>query len=135
MESHKHYTQSETEFLLSCAETDENETLDYEEFVKRFHRPAKDIGFNVAVLAANLSEHMPNDTRLQTFLELASVLNYPALPGPHRDHGQCQAHREGVFAEISESSRTQWEKPQVKESKRQFIFSVVNEEERRWSSS
>lgn len=25
-ESHKHYTQSETEFLLSCAETDENET-------------------------------------------------------------------------------------------------------------
>jgi len=41
MESHKHYTQSETEFLLSCAETDENELLDYEEFVARFHEPAK----------------------------------------------------------------------------------------------
>lgn len=41
MESHKHYTQSETEFLLSCAETDENELLDYEEFVQRFHEPAK----------------------------------------------------------------------------------------------
>ena len=41
MESHKHYTQSETEFLLSCAETDENELLDYEEFVERFHEPAK----------------------------------------------------------------------------------------------
>lgn len=41
MESHKHYTQSETEFLLSCAETDENELLDYEEFVMRFHEPAK----------------------------------------------------------------------------------------------
>lgn len=41
MESHKHYTQSETEYLLSCAETDENELLDYEEFVERFHEPAK----------------------------------------------------------------------------------------------
>lgn len=41
MESHKHYSQSETDFLLSCAETDENEVLDYKEFVERFHEPAK----------------------------------------------------------------------------------------------
>lgn len=41
MESHKHYSQSETEFLLSCAETNENEVLDYKEFVERFHEPAK----------------------------------------------------------------------------------------------
>ncbi len=34
---------------------------------------------------------------------------------------------ERIYFEISESSRTQWEKPQVKESKRQFIFDVVNE--------
>ncbi|XP_023378135.1 ryanodine receptor 2, partial [Pteropus vampyrus] len=128
MESHKHYTQSETEFLLSCAETDENETLDYEEFVKRFHEPAKDIGFNVAVLLTNLSEHMPNDTRLQTFLELAeSVLNY-FQPFLGRIEIMGSAKRiERVYFEISKSSRTQWEKPQVKESKRQFIFDVVNE--------
>lgn len=128
MESHKHYTQSETEFLLSCAETDENETLDYEEFVKRFHEPAKDIGFNVAVLLTNLSEHMPHDTRLQTFLELAnSVLNY-FQPFLGRIEIMGSAKRiERVYFEISESSRTQWEKPQVKESKRQFIFDVVNE--------
>ncbi|XP_006872072.1 PREDICTED: ryanodine receptor 2 [Chrysochloris asiatica] len=128
MESHKHYTQSETEFLLSCAETDENETLDYEEFVKRFHEPAKDISFNVAVLLTNLSEHMPNDSRLQTFLELAeSVLNY-FQPFLGRIEIMGSAKRiERVYFEISESSRTQWEKPQVKESKRQFIFDVVNE--------
>ncbi|KAM8814823.1 ryanodine receptor 2 isoform 1-T1 [Rhynchonycteris naso] len=128
MESHKHYTPSETEFLLSCAETDENETLDYEEFVKRFHEPAKDISFNVAVLLTNLSEHMPNDTRLQTFLELAeSVLNY-FQPFLGRIEIMGSAKRiERVYFEISESSRTQWEKPQVKESKRQFIFDVVNE--------
>ncbi|GCB66916.1 hypothetical protein scyTo_0005050, partial [Scyliorhinus torazame] len=128
MESHKHYTQSETEFLLSCAETDENEMLDYEEFVERFHEPAKDIGFNVAVLLTNLSEHMPHDTRLQTFLELAeSVLNY-FQPFLGRIEIMGSAKRiERVYFEISESSRTQWEKPQVKESKRQFIFDVVNE--------
>ncbi|KAM8876872.1 ryanodine receptor 2 isoform 3-T3 [Synchiropus picturatus] len=128
MESHKHYTQTETEFLLSCAETDENELLDYEEFVERFHEPAKDIGFNVAVLLTNLSEHMPHDTRLQTFLELAeSVLNY-FQPYLGRIEIMGSAKRiERVYFEISESSRTQWEKPQVKESKRQFIFDVVNE--------
>ncbi|XP_043914983.1 ryanodine receptor 2 [Protopterus annectens] len=128
MESNKHYSQSETEFLLSCAETDETEMLDYEEFVKRFHEPAKDIGFNVAVLLTNLSEHMPHDNRLQMFLELAeSVLNY-FQPYLGRIEIMGSAKRiERVYFEISESSRTQWEKPQVKESKRQFIFDVVNE--------
>ncbi|XP_061823089.1 ryanodine receptor 2 isoform X5 [Nerophis lumbriciformis] len=128
MESHKHYTKSETDFLLCCAETDENELLDYGEFVERFHEPAKDIGFNVAVLLTNLSEHMPHDTRLQTFLELAeSVLNY-FQPYLGRIEIMGSAKRiERVYFEISESSRTQWEKPQVKESKRQFIFDVVNE--------
>ncbi|XP_028285731.1 ryanodine receptor 2 [Parambassis ranga] len=128
MESYKHYTQSETDFLLSCAETDENELLDYEEFVERFHEPAKDIGFNVAVLLTNLSEHMPHDCRLQTFLELAeSVLSY-FQPYLGRIEIMGSAKRiERVYFEISESSRTQWEKPQVKESKRQFIFDVVNE--------
>ncbi|TNN03534.1 hypothetical protein fugu_000563 [Takifugu bimaculatus] len=128
MESHKHYSQSETDFLLSCAETDENEVLDYKEFVDRFHEPAKDIGFNVAVLLTNLSEHMPHDTRLQSFLELAdSVLNY-FQPYLGRIEIMGSAKRiERVYFEISESSRTQWEKPQVKESKRQFIFDVVNE--------
>ncbi|XP_061561261.1 ryanodine receptor 2 isoform X2 [Phycodurus eques] len=128
MENHKHYTQSEADFLLSCAETDENELLDYEEFVERFHEPAKDIGFNVAVLLTNLSEHMPHDNRLHTFLELAeSVLNY-FQPYLGRIEIMGSAKRiERVYFEISESSRTQWEKPQVKESKRQFIFDVVNE--------
>lgn len=75
----------------------------------------KDIGFNVAVLLTNLSEHMPHDTRLQTFLELAdSVLNY-FQPYLGRIEIMGSAKRiERVYFEISESSRTQWEKPQVK---------------------
>ncbi|XP_030626784.1 ryanodine receptor 3 [Chanos chanos] len=128
MESQKQYTQSEIEFLLSCAEADENDMFNYEEFVERFHEPAKDIGFNVAVLLTNLSEHMPHDTRLATFLDLAeSLLSYfePYLGRIEIMGGAKRIER--VYFEISESSRTQWEKPQVKESKRQFIFDVVNE--------
>lgn len=78
----------------------------------------KDIGFNVAVLLTNLSEHMPHDTRLQSFLELAdSVLNY-FQPYLGRIEIMGSAKRiERVYFEISESSRTQWEKPQVIELK------------------
>ncbi|XP_059908188.1 ryanodine receptor 3-like isoform X1 [Gadus macrocephalus] len=128
MENQKQYSQSEIEFLLSCAEADENDMFNYEEFVQRFHEPAKDIGFNVAVLLTNLSEHMPNDGRLSAFRDLAeSVLSYfePYLGRIEIMGGAKRIER--VYFEISESSRTQWEKPQVKESKRQFIFDVVNE--------
>ncbi|XP_077587326.1 ryanodine receptor 3-like isoform X2 [Stigmatopora nigra] len=128
MENQKQYSQSEIEFLLSCAEADENDMFNYVQFVERFHEPAKDIGFNVAVLLTNLSEHMPHDARLSTFQDLAeSVLSYfePYLGRIEIMGGAKRIER--VYFEISESSRTQWEKPQVKESKRQFIFDVVNE--------
>ncbi|XP_033931816.1 ryanodine receptor 3 [Pseudochaenichthys georgianus] len=128
MESQMQYSQTEIEFLLSCAEADENDMFNYIDFVERFHEPAKDIGFNVAVLLTNLSEHMPHDSRLATFLDLAgSVLSY-FEPYLGRIEIMGSAKRiERVYFEISESSREQWEKPQVKESKRQFIFDVVNE--------
>ncbi|XP_037305738.2 ryanodine receptor 3 isoform X6 [Pungitius pungitius] len=128
MESQMQYSQSEIGFLLSCAEADENDMFNYKEFVERFHEPAQDIGFNVAVLLTNLSEHMPHDPRLATFLDLAgSVLSY-FEPYLGRIEIMGSAKRiERVYFEISESSREQWEKPQVKESKRQFIFDVVNE--------
>uniref|UniRef100_A0A8C3RI39 Ryanodine receptor 3 n=1 Tax=Cyanoderma ruficeps TaxID=181631 RepID=A0A8C3RI39_9PASS len=128
MEAQKQYIQSEIDFLLSCTEADENDMFNYMDFVERFHEPAKDIGFNVVVLLTNLSEHMPNDPRLQSLLEPAeSVLNYfePYLGRIEIMGGAKKIER--VYFEISESSRMQWEKPQVKESKRQFIFDVVNE--------
>ncbi|XP_039477547.1 ryanodine receptor 2 [Oreochromis aureus] len=128
MENCKHLSHTEIHFLLSCMETDDGEIVNYEAFVDRFHEPAKHIGFSITVLLTNLSEHMPNDSRLKTFLELAeSVLTYfqPCL-GRIEILGSGKRF-ERVYFEISEYSRTQWEKPQVKESKRQFIFDVVNE--------
>ncbi|XP_061645502.1 ryanodine receptor 2-like isoform X2 [Phyllopteryx taeniolatus] len=128
MELSKQFSQDESHFLLSCIETDDSEILDYEAFADRFHEPAKDIGFSIAVLLTNLSEHMPKDLRLRAFLELAEcVLTYfqPYLGRIEILGGGKRMER--VYFGISQSSRTQWEKPQVKESKRQFIFDVVNE--------
>lgn len=128
MDNCKRFSQDEINFLLTCLDTDEREIAHYEAFVDHFHEPAKDIGFSIAVLLTNLSEHMPTDSRLRTFLELAdSVLTY-FQPSLGRIEILGSGKRiERVYFEISESSRTQWEKPQVKESKRQFIFDVVNE--------
>lgn len=128
MESCKRFSSSETHFLISCMGPDNSETVDYEAFVDRFHEPAQDIGFSIAVLLTNLSEHMPNDSRLRTFLEAAeSVLTY-FQPFLGRIEILGSGKRiERVYFGISASSRAQWEKPQVKESKRQFVFDVVNE--------
>lgn len=128
MDSQKQYSPSEIQFLLSCSEADENEMINFEEFADRFQEPAKDIGFNIAVLLTNLSEHVPHDTRLQNFLEQAeSVLHYfrPFL-GRIEIMGASRKI-ERIYFEISEANRNQWEMPQVRESKRQFIFDVVNE--------
>lgn len=128
MDSQKQYSPSEIQFLLSCSEADENEMINFEEFADRFQEPAKDIGFNIAVLLTNLSEHVPHDTRLQNFLEQAeSILNY-FRPFLGRIEIMGASRRiERIYFEISEANRNQWEMPQVRESKRQFIFDVVNE--------
>ncbi|KAG7271671.1 hypothetical protein CRUP_022288, partial [Coryphaenoides rupestris] len=128
MDSQKQYLPSEIQFLLSCSEADENDMINYDEFANRFQEPAKDIGFNIAVLLTNLSEHVPHDTRLKNFLQQAeSVLNYfrPFL-GRIEIMGASRKI-ERIYFEISEVNRKQWEMPQVRESKRQFIFDVVNE--------
>uniref|UniRef100_A0A673VTD0 Ryanodine receptor 1 n=1 Tax=Suricata suricatta TaxID=37032 RepID=A0A673VTD0_SURSU len=128
MDSQKQFTGPEIQFLLSCSEADENEMINCEEFANRFQEPARDIGFNVAVLLTNLSEHVPHDPRLRNFLELAeSILEY-FRPYLGRIEIMGASRRiERIYFEISETNRTQWEMPQVKESKRQFIFDVVNE--------
>src|SRR5688572_28677745 len=54
----------EIEYVMMCVDANQDGKVDFNEFTGRFHDPAKDIGFNVAVLLTNLSEHIPNDPRL-----------------------------------------------------------------------
>lgn len=128
MEQQKIYTADEIQYLMGCCEPNHDGLIDYREFTERFHNPAKDIGFNLAVLLTNLSEHMPNDPRLARFLETASsVLNYfePFLGRIEILGGANRIER--VYFEIKESTIDQWEKPQIKESKRAFFYSIVTE--------
>ncbi|XP_072162212.1 ryanodine receptor isoform X2 [Bemisia tabaci] len=128
MEQQKSYTPEEIEFMLACCETNHDGKIDYVGFTDRFHEPAKEIGFNLAVLLTNLSEHMPNEPRLARFLETAgSVLNYfePFLGRIEILGGSKKIER--VYFEIKESNIEQWEKPQIKESKRAFFYSIVTE--------
>lgn len=133
--------------MLTCCEVNHDGKVDYLGFIDRFHEPAKEIGFNLAVLLTNLSEHMPNEPRyiiyktisikyiinallfrLARFLETAgSVLNYfePFLGRIEIMGGNKRIER--VYFEIKESNIEQWEKPQIKESKRAFFYSIVTE--------
>ena len=57
----------EIEYIMMCVDANMDGKVDFNEFTERFHNPAKDIGFTMAVLLTNLSEHMPNDPRYSFF--------------------------------------------------------------------
>jgi ryanodine receptor 2 len=129
MESQKIYSEEEIDYVMMCVDANQDGKVDFNEFTDRFHSPAKDIGFNVAVLLTNLSEHIPNDSRLNKFLDKAKcVLDY-FQPYLGRIEIMGSAGRiERVYFEIKQSNIDQWEKPQIKESKRAFLHNIVNEE-------
>ena len=68
---------------MMCVDANQDGKVDFNEFTDRFHDPAKDIGFNVAVLLTNLSEHMPNDTRYSftslLYVELLEIIPHEVV--------------------------------------------------------
>ena len=100
---------------MMCVDANQDGRVDFNEFTDRFHNPAKDIGFNIAVLLTNLSEHMPNEPRLERFIETARcVLDYfePYLGRIEIMGGAGRIER--VYFEITQMHIDQWEKPQIK---------------------
>ncbi|KAK3736855.1 hypothetical protein RRG08_000604 [Elysia crispata] len=128
MHAQKVFAREEIEYIMMCVDANHDGKVDFTEFTDRFHNPAKDIGFTMAVLLTNLSEHMPNEPKLERLMTKAkSVLDY-FEPYLGRIEIQGSANRiERVYFEIKQSHIDQWEKPQIKESKRSFLHSVVNE--------
>ena len=103
------------DYILMCVDTNQDGKIDFMEFTERFHNPAKDIGFNMAVLLTNLSEHMPHDTRLQRLMDKAkSFLSYfQDYLGRIEIKGGA-GYIERVYFEIKESNIEQWNKPHIK---------------------
>merc|ERR1712106_281015 len=125
----KNYSEEEIEFLLCCTEEDHEGKIDYAAFKETYYEPSKAIGFNMAVLLTNLSEHMTNDPRLAKFLETAaSVLNFfESFLG--RIEIKTADKVERVYFEIDEANIEEWEKPQIRESKNAFFHTCISEGE------
>ncbi|CAF0782285.1 unnamed protein product, partial [Didymodactylos carnosus] len=128
MEAQKMYTNQDIDYILMCVDTNQDGKIDFMEFTERFHNPAKDIGFNMAVLLTNLSEHMPHDARLQRLMDKAkSFLSYfQDYLGRIEIKGSA-GYIERVYFEIREANIEQWNKKHIKESKKQFLHFAVNE--------
>ncbi|CAF0745111.1 unnamed protein product, partial [Didymodactylos carnosus] len=128
MEAQKMYTTQDIDYILMCVDTNQDGKIDFMEFTERFHNPAKDIGFNMAVLLTNLSEHMPHDARLQRLMDKAkSFLSYfQEYLGRIEIKGGA-GYIERVYFEIREGNIEQWNKKHIKESKKQFLHFSVNE--------
>lgn len=60
--------------MLQCCESNHDGKIDYIGFTDQFHEPAKEIGFNLAVLLTNLSEHMPNEPRYSSFQSISGLI-------------------------------------------------------------
>merc|ERR1719209_1610550 len=129
LEATKNYTREEIDFLLGCCEENHDGKIDYAAFKETYYEPSKTIGFNLAVLLTNLSEHMTNDPRLAKFLETAaSVLNFfEAFLG--RIEIKTADKVERVYFEIDEANIEEWEKPQIRESKNAFFHVCISEGE------
>ncbi|KAA3679890.1 ryanodine receptor 2 [Paragonimus westermani] len=128
LEQQKTYTAEEIGYIIACVDTNADGKVDFKEFTERFYNPAEDIGFNFALLLTNLSEHVPFDPRLERLVGKArGVLD---VFEPHLGRIEITGSNgriERVYFEIRQQHIDQWEAPQIKESKRSFLHSVVGE--------
>uniref|UniRef100_A0AA85JZA6 Ryanodine receptor n=1 Tax=Trichobilharzia regenti TaxID=157069 RepID=A0AA85JZA6_TRIRE len=128
LEQQKTYTPEEISYIIACVDNNADGKVDFKEFTERFYNPAEDIGFNLALLLTNLSEHVPFDPRLERLIEKArGVLD---VFEPHLGRIEITGSNgriERVYFEIRQQHIDQWEAPQIKESKRSFLHAVVGE--------
>lgn len=70
---------------------------------------------------------MPNDPRLVKFLETAGTVLEYFEPYLGRIEIKTSDKIERVYFEIDGNNIEQWEKPQIKESKRAFFYATITE--------
>ncbi|CAJ0957143.1 unnamed protein product, partial [Mesorhabditis belari] len=129
MESQKMYSVEEITYLMMCTDVNNDGKVDYMEFTERFHNPARDIGFNLAILLTNLKEHITNDPRLEKIIEKAQTLLEYFDPFLGRIEIMGSSKRvEKIYFEIQESWIEQWGKQQIRDSKNQFLFNVLQDD-------
>ena len=112
---------------MECADLNKDGLLDYMEFTERFYQPAANIGFHLCVLIVHLSDHLPEDQRLEKF---RSCPNAKQLMEHFERNMGCieilgkSKRIERVYFEVKETRLRQWDEPQIQESRRNFLHSV-----------
>uniref|UniRef100_A0A0R3WJP3 B30.2/SPRY domain-containing protein n=1 Tax=Hydatigena taeniaeformis TaxID=6205 RepID=A0A0R3WJP3_HYDTA len=128
LEQQKSLNEEEITYIMGCVDANLDGKIDFQEFTERFYNPAREIGFNVALLLTNLSEHIPGDIRLERLLQKAKGMLEMFDPLLGRiEITNKEGRIERVYFEVRQENIDQWEKPQIKESKRTFLHSVVGE--------
>ena len=121
------YLRDEIAYLMECADLNKDGLLDYLEFTERFYQPAANIGFHLCVLIVHLSDHLPEDLRLEKFM---SCPNAKQLMEHFEKNMGCieilgkSKRIERVYFEVKESRLRQWDEPHIQESRRNFLHSV-----------
>ena len=122
-----HTQRDEIAYLMECADLNKDGLLDYLEFTERFYQPAASIGFHLCVLIVHLSDHLPEDLRLQRF---KSCPNAKQLMDHFEKNMGCieilgkSKRIERVYFEVKENRLKLWYEPHVHESRRNFLHSV-----------
>lgn len=112
---------------MECADLNKDGLLDYLEFTERFYQPAANIGFHLCVLIVHLTDHLPDEKRLERF---KSCPNAKQLMEHFEKNMGCieimgkSKRIERVYFEVKESRLRQWDEPQIQESRRNFLHSV-----------
>ena len=112
---------------MECADLNKDGLLDYLEFTERFYQPAANIGFHLCVLIVHLSDHLPDDLRLEKF---KCCSNAKQLMEHFAKNMGCieilgkSKRIERVYFEVKESRLRQWDEPHIQESRRNFLHSV-----------
>lgn len=121
------FFRDEIAYLMECADLNKDGLLDYLEFTERFYQPAANIGFHLCVLIVHLSDHLPDDLRLEKF---KSCSNAKQLMEHFAKNMGCieilgkSKRIERVYFEVKENRLRQWDEPHIRESRRNFLHSV-----------
>ncbi|VDK63564.1 unnamed protein product [Anisakis simplex] len=105
--------------MMMCTDVNNDGKVDYMEFTERFHNPARDIGFNLAVLLINLKEHITNDPRLEKIIEKASTL---------LDYFDPYLGRIEIMGSINVLNFEIIPSEQFRDSKNSFLFNVLQDD-------
>lgn len=112
---------------MECADLNHDGLLDYMEFAERFHQPAESIGFHLCVLIVHLSDHLPDDKRLESFKKMPQgkemMEHFAENMGCIEILGKS-GKIERVYFEVKKERLMQWEEAQIQESRRNFLHSV-----------